>query len=48
MLGTSTASENFSDEGETCVIFTSALFALFYSAAAACVGTGHVRKSLFS
>ena len=33
MLGTSTASGNFSDEGKTCVIFTSALFALFSSMA---------------
>ena len=29
MLGTSTASGNVSEEGKTCVIFTSALFALF-------------------
>ena len=28
MLGTSTASGNFSDEGKTCVIFTSALISL--------------------
>ena len=27
MLGTSTASGNVSEEGKTCVIFTSALFA---------------------
>ena len=34
MLGTSTASGNFSDdEGKTCVIFTSVLFALFSSMA---------------
>ena len=31
MLGTSTASENFSEEGKTCVIFASVLFALFSS-----------------
>ena len=30
MLGTSTASENVSEERKTCVIFTSALFALFF------------------
>ena len=30
MLGTSTASGNFSDEGETCVIFTSALISSRY------------------
>ena len=29
MLGTSTASGNVSEEGKNCVIFTSALFALF-------------------
>ena len=29
MLGTSTAAGNFSEEGKTCVIFTSVLFALF-------------------
>ena len=33
MLGTSTASGNFIEEGETCVIFTSVLFALFSSMA---------------
>ena len=33
MLGTSSASGNFSDEGKTCVIFTSSLFALFSSMA---------------
>ena len=33
MLGTSTASGNVSEEGKTCVIFTSALFALFSSMA---------------
>ena len=30
MLGTSTASGNFSDEGKTCVIFTSALISSRY------------------
>ena len=29
MLGTSTAAGNFSEEGKTCVIFRSVLFALF-------------------
>ena len=33
MLETSTASANFSEEGKTCVIFTSALFTLFSSMA---------------
>ena len=33
MLGTSTASGNVSEEGKNCVIFTSALFALFSSMA---------------
>ena len=33
MLGTSTASGNFSEEGKTCVIFASVLFALFSSVA---------------
>ena len=33
MLGTSIASGNFSDEGKTCVIFTSSLSALFFSMA---------------
>ena len=32
MFGTSTTSENFSDEGKTCLIFTSALFTLFFLA----------------
>ena len=30
MLGTSTASGNVSEEGKTCVIFTAALFELFF------------------
>ena len=33
ILGTSTASGNFSEEGKTCVIFASVLFALFSSVA---------------
>ena len=33
VLGTSTVSGNVSDEGKICVIFTSALFALFSSVA---------------
>ena len=33
MLGTLTASGNFSEEGKTCVIFASVLFALFSSVA---------------
>ena len=33
VLGTSAASGNVSEEGKTCVIFTSALFALFSSMA---------------
>ena len=33
MLETSTAAENFSEKGETCVIFTSLLLALFSSVA---------------
>ena len=33
VLGTSTASLNVIEEGKTCVIFTSALFALFSSMA---------------
>ena len=32
MFGTSTTSGNFSDEGKTCLIFTSALFMLFFLA----------------
>ena len=32
MFGTSTTSGNFSDEGKTCLIFTSALFTLFFLA----------------
>ena len=48
MLETSTAAGNFSEEGETCVIVTSVLLALFSSVAQACSkGTGHARKSLF-
>ena len=32
MFGTSTTSGNFSDEGKTCLSFTSALFTLFFLA----------------
>ena len=49
MFGTSTTSGNFGDEGKTCLIFTSALFTLFFLAKlVAKVRTGHARKSLFS